>query len=465
MTSPRQSTAERPPVICLISLGCSKNTVDSECILGRLAQAGLLFAEEPADADVCLVNTCGFIEDAREETAAVLKELAGLKRRGTLKAVAALGCLVERVTDCPEMSAFLEQADARISFAEYPRLPDICRRLAQGSAVQDQSARTDWHKDFLGFLNSPRARIGSPHTAYLKISEGCSNHCRFCSIPAIRGRQASRPIEEILEEARALAGSGAREINLIAQDTTSYGKDLYGACRLPELLRRLGGVDSTIWFRLMYAHPRHLSDEILDTLAGSPHLCPYLDLPLQHIADPMLAAMGRGMDRKGTLAVLDRIAAKLPAGALRTTFIVGYPGETEAHFAELLDFVREGRFTHAGVFTYSSEPRTPAARLDDSVSAAEKARRRKALMLAQLEVSRVRLRKRVGTRIEVMLDRSVGTGERAPAGARAIARSRLEAPEVDGVIFLRGNVRELAPGTRLHARVSGALDYDLVAEL
>lgn len=459
-----RSSGARPPVICLVSLGCSKNTVDSECLLGNLARAGLLIAEDPADADVCLVNTCGFIDAAREETAAVLSELSGLKARGSLRAVAALGCLVERVTDCPGMAGVLKAADAQIGFAQYPRLPEICRRLAEGTKAGGRSHPTT-PESFTAFLNSPRVRIGSPHTAYLKISEGCSNQCLFCSIPSIRGRQVSRPMEDILAEARALAAAGAREINLIAQDTTSYGLDLYGTSRLRDLLRQLGAVDPGIWFRLMYAHPRHLSEEILDTLASETHLCPYIDLPLQHIADPMLKAMGRGMNRDETIALLDDVRRKLPEGALRTTFVVGYPGETAEHFAELLDFVREGRFTHAGVFLYSCEPRTPAARLKDDVPAAEKARRRDALMLAQLEVSRARLRKQVGRTVEVMLDGFIARGERSPARATAFGRTRLQAPEVDGLVYVRGPVRHLRLGSRVQVRVTEALDYDSVGQV
>ncbi len=459
-------------MVSLVSLGCAKNTVDSECILGHLIGSGLLIAEDPADADVCLVNTCGFIDEARAEAASVLAELGTLKRRGRLKAVVALGCLVERIADCPELDPFLKQADARVSFGDYPRLADTCRALFRGAAVQAPgrsfqlgSARQTLPADFMQFLKSPRARIASPHSAYLKISEGCSNLCRFCSIPQIKGLQVSRPIEDLLAEARSLAETGAREINLIAQDTTSYGRDLYGSIQLPQLLRRLKEVDSSIWFRLLYGYPRFLTGELLDLLASEPHLCPYADLPLQHISDPILKAMGRGMTKKETMDLLDLIARKLPDGALRTTFIVGYPGETEAEFRELLALVREGRFTHMGVFTYSREPRTPAARLSDELPQEEKDRRRDELMLAQLEVSRHRLKQRVGRDVEVMWEGPAGSGDEVPEGATAVARSRLEAPEVDGLIYLRDpDSASRVPGDRLTVCVTESLDYDLIAE-
>ncbi|MFH0953097.1 MAG: 30S ribosomal protein S12 methylthiotransferase RimO [Verrucomicrobiota bacterium] len=462
-----------PPIVSLISLGCAKNTVDSECVLGNLVRSGLLIAEDPSNADVCLVNTCGFIHDARAEAAEVFGKLARLKTDGQLKAVVALGCLVEHVANCPEMASFLRQADTWVAFKDYVNLPTLCRELAS-SAPRAAARKAEppapaaprrMPDSFMNFLASPRLRIGSPHTAYLKISEGCSNLCRFCSIPRIRGRQVSRPIEDILSEARTLVDSGVRELNLIAQDTTSYGTDLYGRRRLPELLHLLAGLDSAVWLRLLYAHPRFLGDDLLDVLAAGGNICPYIDLPLQHIADPMLAAMGRGMTKKETLVLLDRIAGKLPHGALRTTFIVGYPGETEEQFAELLAFVREGRFTHLGVFLYSHEPQTSAAGLDDDVPYLVKSRRRGALMMAQIEVSRARLKRRVGQDLEVMLDDFVMADGSAPAGVFAFGRTRLEAPEVDGLVYLRGSEPpDLAPGVRLQARVVKSFDYDLVAE-
>ena len=469
------------PVISLVSLGCAKNTVDSERILGRLVSAGFLVAEDPAQADLCLVNTCGFIQDAREESAGVLRELQQLKQAGSLKAVVALGCLVERAQGAPELDACLDQADARIGFQDYPRLPALCRELihqpprrpaaAEGVPVPILDKRytglagaaRSFAQSYNEFLTAPRLRIGSPHLAYLKISEGCSHGCRFCSIPQIRGMQVSRSVEDIVAEARQLVETGAREIGLIAQDTTSYGRDRYGALRLPELLRALAGIKTEAWFRLMYAFPRFLTDEVLEVLASDPRFCPYIDMPLQHINDRLLAEMGRGMGRRETIALLDRIVAKLKGGAIRTTFIVGYPGETDAEFQELVEFVREGRFSHVGVFMYSKEPRTPAARLEDSVPLAVKQQRREALMKAQLAVSRRRLRALLGARLEVMVDGPVPPGAAYPKGTHALGRTRNEAPEVDGHVFLRGRgTARLEPGTVVQARVVDTLDYDYV---
>ena len=461
----------RPIVVSLVSLGCAKNTVDSERILGRLVEAGFLISADPAEADICLVNTCGFIHDAREESAATLRELAKLRQNGQLKALVALGCLAERALDVPEVAATLAPADATVRFNDYPRLAEICRELVAkhkttATPQRPQAAATgaDYHQTFQNF---PRLRIGAAHTAYLKISEGCSNPCRFCAIPRIRGKQVSRPIADLVREAHELIGVGAQELCLIAQDTTSYGRDLGRKFLLPDLLAALRDeVADAIWFRLMYAYPLHLTDAVLDALASDPRFCPYLDLPLQHISDAMLSAMGRGMTRAATLALLDRLPKKLPGLALRTSFIVGYPGETEKDFEELLAFVREGRFTHAGVFLYSHEAKTPAAQLDDNLPLAVKQVRRDAVMAAQLAVSQRRQAARVCTTLQVLVDEPVERGARVPKGVRALARSQFEAPEVDGVVMLRGAAAaRLEPGAFAAARVVEALDYDVIAEL
>jgi ribosomal protein S12 methylthiotransferase len=439
----------RSPVVALISLGCAKNTVDSELILGRFAESGWLIAENPEDADICLVNTCGFIQDAREEAADVLHELRGLKEGGGPRAVVALGCLVKRVSDSPELERFLEAADARASFHDYSRLPEICAGLL------GEKTETTEPENYTDFLIRPRLRFGSPHTAYLKISEGCSNPCTFCSIPKIRGKQISRPMDDILAEARTLIEAGAVEINLIAQDTTAYGKEWDGELHLQSLLIRLRDeIKDDVWFRLMYVCPQHLTREVLEVLASDPRFCPYIDIPLQHISDRMLKAMGRQITKFQTLEKLDLIRKMLPDCAIRTAFITGHPGETEADFNELLELVREGRFTHAGVFTYSAEPGTLSEKMADSVPEEIKQERRALLMEAQREISAARCAAQIGNTIEVMID---GLGEEG-----LIGRSQREAPEVDGVVFLPEF--DALPGDRFDVQISGALDYDLLAE-
>ena len=459
----------RGPVISMVSLGCAKNTVDSECLLGNLAGAGLVLAEDPADSDICLVNTCGFIEAAREETAATLRELDKLKRRGQVRAIVALGCMVERAAKDPLLASVLDRADARVTFAEYPRLPEICRALHRQDTPRlavKPTVRTDagCGAEFLDFLASPRARMGPVHSACLKIAEGCSNRCAYCAIPAIRGPQVSRPPDDILREAGQLVRHGAREINLIAQDTARYGHDLPGRPRLADLLRALGRDWPETWFRLLYAHPRHLDDEVIRLVAGEPYLCPYLDVPLQHIADPILQSMGRGITKSETLALLEKIRQWMPDGALRTTFIVGYPGETRAQFEELLTLVREGWFTHVGAFTYSREPGIPAADLPDTIPSGEKQQRLEELMLTQQDMVRRRLQRHLGRETDVLVDRLGREIPDAPEGIAAAGRTRLQAPEVDGRVLLRGPLpASLCEGDLLRVRLTEALDYDWLA--
>lgn len=447
--TPIHHDSHTSPVVSLISLGCAKNTVDSELILGRFVESGWMIAEDPADADICLVNTCGFIQDAREEAAAVLHELRALKAGGGPRAVVALGCLVKRAADRPETGRFLDAADARVSFHDYSRLPEICAGLLGAAPGRMEP------ESYEAFLLRPRLRIGSPHAAGLKISEGCSNPCTFCSIPSIRGRQVSRPEDDILSEANALIESGAVELSLIAQDTTAYGRERDGQLHLAALLARLRDeIREDVWFRLMYACPQHLTRDVLDVMASDPRFCPYIDLPLQHITDPILAAMGRQMNREQTLEKLDLIQEILPGCAIRTAFIAGHPGETDNDFAELLKFVREGRFTHAGVFAYSPEPGTRSAALDGHVPPDVKEQRHALLMEAQRKVSAARCAAQVGRTAEVMLDQ--------PGPEGWIARSQRDAPEVDGVFLLPQF--DAVPGDRFDVTITAAGDYDLFAD-
>lgn len=466
------SAPSSPPVAALVSLGCSKNTVDSEHILAHLVQSGFLLTEDPTEADICLVNTCGFIEAARIETAQTLEELRSPSKGGRPKVIVALGCMPQRAAAAPELNRFLSAADATVTFADYPRLGAICRNLLNHQPQRTLTARATKHApavhrpptSFMRFLeNSPRLRIGSAHTAYLKISEGCSNRCRFCSIPLIRGTQVSRPEAHILREAQQLIAAGAKEINLVAQDTTSYGKDRGEVDALARLLGRLAETDSSVWYRVLYAHPRHLTNMLLKTLVDIPCICPYLDIPLQHITDSMLRAMGRGMTQAETLRCIERVRSVLSEGALRTTFIVGYPGETDRDFSQLHDLVRKGLFDHVGVFIYSPEPGTPAAQMKDDVPSDVKIARRDELMRTQKAVRSQRLRTFRGRVLEVMVDEVVSRRRAMqPTGTRLIARTRFDAPEVDGVVYVTGSVSGVVPGNRLFIEITDSTDYDLV---
>jgi len=433
----------------LVNLGCPKNTVDSEGLLGGMALAGFQFAEDPADADVCLVNTCGFLDAARREAAEVLEDLAAQRGRRGRPLLVATGCLVERVGGAPELAAFLAAADARVGFADYPRLPDVCRNLLAGKAAR--APRSGGYagkvlpKTYFDWLDRPRLRIGAAATAYLKIGEGCSNCCAYCSIPLIRGRRASRPMRAILKEARDLVAAGAKELVLIAQDTTAYGLDRAEEPQLAPLLRELEKLPGELWFRVMYAHPRHLTDEILDALAADARFCPYLDLPLQHASEKMLKRMGRGYGRARVDAALAAIDRRLPGAALRTTFIVGHPGEGEKEFAELLAFVEQGAFDHAGVFVWSPEPGTVSARMADRVAAAVAEERRDRLLAAQAKVSAARWRTRKGERTTLLLER------REPDGWHG--RTPWQAPEVDGETVLEDAGRQARAGDFVDVKI------------
>ncbi|MGD9782859.1 MAG: 30S ribosomal protein S12 methylthiotransferase RimO [Kiritimatiellia bacterium] len=439
----------------LVNLGCPKNTVDSEGMLGSLALAGFRFTADPAEADVCLVNTCGFLDASRREASEVLEELAAQRDRRGRPLLVATGCLVERVGGAPELDGFLKAADARVGFADYPRLPEICRGLLEGKAAISRTggyAGKALPKTYLKWLDRPRMRIGSAATAYLKLGEGCSNLCSYCSIPLIRGRRASRPPEAILKEARNLAASGAKELVLIAQDTTAYGLDFAGKPQLAALLKDLFCLPGELWFRVMYAHPKHMTDEILETMGSDARVCPYLDLPLQHANGKMLRTMGRGYGRKRVDAVLGQIDRLLPGAALRTTFIVGHPGEGNAEFEELLAFVEEGHFDHVGVFCWSPEPGTASARMPGRVAIAAAKERRDRLMAAQGKVSAARLRARKGSRATMLLERREQDGWHG--------RTAWQAPEVDGETILENAGRGSHAGDFTSVKIVRTGRYD-----
>lgn len=451
--------AERLPLFSLVNLGCPKNTVDSEGILGGLALAGFGFVEEPGAADVCLVNTCGFLDASRREAAGVLEELAAQRGRKGRPLLVATGCLVERAGGAPELESFLQAADARVGFADYARLPEICRGLLAGRATSERAggyAGKELPKTYLDWLDRPRMRIGAEQSAYLKIGEGCSNNCAYCSIPLIRGQRASRPVGAILKEARELVASGAKELNLIAQDTTAYGVDFAGKPQLAALLKELLKMPGELWFRVMYAHPRHLTEEILEAMASDARVCRYLDLPLQHVNEKMLKAMRRGYGRKRVDEALAQVERFLPGAALRTTFIVGHPGEGAAEFEELLAFVKEGRFDHLGAFVWSPEPGTVSTGLKGRVSPAVAEARRDRLMAAQAQVSAARLKARKGAEAMMMLER------REPDGWHG--RTMEQAPEVDGETVLEDARRGAKAGDFVQVKIVRTTRYDCRAQ-
>ncbi len=431
-----------PLRISLLSLGCAKNLVDSERILGAAAGAGLVICPHPEDAEVVVVNTCGFLAAAVSESLDTIRRMVELKREGRVRGVVVTGCLPER--EAVDVRREVPGVDALVPFADADRLLEICRAAA-GRAPEPGDHREDL------LTRGERIPLTPPGTAWLKISEGCRNPCSFCTIPSIRGPLVSRPREEILREARDLAAGGVRELCVIGQDTTAWGLDRHGSRALPGLLRDLARVPGIAWVRLLYGYPAHVTGGLLEVLADTPGVLPYLDLPLQHISDPVLRRMKRPLGGSRTRALLARIRERVPGIVLRTTLIVGAPGEGPAEFEELLDFVREFRFERLGAFVFSPEPDTPLGRAPDQVPARVARERWHELMAVQQEIAFADARAQVGRTLSCLVEEPPGE-----EGGRG--RTWRDAPELDGAILVRGAP---GPGALGRVRVTGAKGYDL----
>jgi ribosomal protein S12 methylthiotransferase len=434
-----------------VSLGCPKNLVDSERMLGRLRLDGYELVDDPRGADFVVVNTCGFIEAARQESFAAIDEMLELKRRGQLRGVIVSGCLAERQRETLLDSR--PEIDHLVGVFGREEVTKVADRLLGGLTEQ----RTVFHPAPTHPLpDTARLRITPRHFAFLKISEGCDRLCTFCAIPRMRGKHYSKPMDEVVAEARELAADGVRELVIVAQDTTYYGMDLYGRPRLAELLRELEQVDGLDWIRLMYFYPMYITDELIDTIAASSRIVPYLDMPLQHINDRMLRRMQRRVNRQETEQLLTKLRTAIPNLVMRTTFITGFPGETEAEFDELVDFVRQQRFERLGVFTYSFEPDTPAARLPDHLPEEVKQERRDRLMAAQQEMAFDWNDAQVGRQLDVLMDAAVPNEKNAWVG-----RTYADAPDVDGVVYVTG--KRLSAGALVRCEIVARSGYDLAA--
>jgi len=433
-----------------VSLGCPKNLVDSERMLGMLQLDGYQMTDDPCGADFAVVNTCGFIEEARQESFAVIDEMLELKRRGDLRGVIVSGCLAERqkealLVDRPEI-------DHLVGVFGREEVTKVADRLIGGLDEQRtvfQPAPTHPLPD------TSRLRITPKHFAFLKISEGCDRLCTFCAIPKMRGKHATKPIEEVVAEAQELVADGVRELVIVAQDTTYYGMDLYGEPRLVELLEQLEHVEGLDWIRLMYFYPMYVDDRLIETIAASQRIIPYLDMPLQHANDQMLRRMQRRVNRSDTEALLAKLRAQIPDLVMRTTFITGFPGETDQQFEELVEFVRAQQFERLGVFTYSFEPDTPAAKLPDQVSESVMQQRREHLMAEQQAIAFAWNDAQIGRKLDVLIDAPV------PGESEAwIGRSYADAPDVDGVVYVTGV--GLSPGALVPCELVARRDYDLI---
>lgn len=480
------SVAGSPPIVGFVSLGCSKNLVDSEMMLAQIAESGAIITSDESIADTIVVNTCGFLEASRDEALDVLRELVERKARGTLKRIVVAGCLVQRdgtrLTDeVPEIDALVgvhnrddvpaavwgRAPSATVAATPTPvpatasgtsrGLPILAGGKARGARArrpQPQLHLGTYHPQ--SWNDRGRLRLTPRHYAYMRISEGCDQKCTFCTIPSIRGPMRCKTPDELVAEGRELIADGARELILIGQDTTSYGRDLGYGAGLAGLLRHLDRhMDGADWIRLMYVYPSVFTDEMIDAIASCQRVVKYIDIPLQHASDRMLRAMGRRVTRRAQEALLERIRARIPGVTIRTTFIVGFPGETEADFAELLDLVESFRFDAVGAFRYSLEPETPSGRMKDQVVAAVKEERYERLMLTQQKTAFARARERVGSRFDVVVD---GPG----ADGACLGRHAGQAPEVDGACRLPDD--GFVSGQVLHVRCTGADGYDLLVK-
>ena len=431
-----------------VSLGCPKNLVDSEKMLGTLALDGYTLVSEPSGADLVIVNTCGFIEQSRAESKAVIQEMLDLKRAGKTQGVIVAGCLPERIG--PSLLEEMPEIDHLVGVFGREEIARVADRLIGGRTEQREVFRPAPIK---AMNDQARLRITPKHYAYLKISEGCDRTCTFCAIPKMRGKHVTKPMEMVIAEAKELAADGVRELNIVAQDTTYYGLDLYGKVRLTELLKQLETVDGIDWIRLLYLYPIHFTDELIDTIAQSPKIIPYLDMPLQHINDVMLRRMQRRVKRAATEELIGKLREKIPNLVLRTTFIVGFPGETDEQFDELYDFVEETGFERMGVFTYSLEPGTPAEKLDGHLPDDVKNARRDELMALQQEIAFEYGDSLVGYELDVLIDEKVD--DELWAG-----RSFADAPEIDGTVFIAGENLEV--GQMVSVEILERKDYDLI---
>lgn len=420
----------------IITMGCSKNLVDSEVVLRQLQVAGFNVSHDEAErADVVIINTCGFINDAKEESVNTILHWAAARKNGDIDKLLVMGCLSERyksdlVKEIPEVDAFFGVNDVNALL---------------------QNLNAEYRESLLG----ERVVTTPSHYAYLKISEGCDRSCSFCAIPGIRGKNISRTIESLVHEAEFLAAKGVKELILIAQDLTYYGVDLYGKRNLSELIDELVKVNGIEWIRLHYAYPTGFPLDILDTMNKHPKVCKYLDIPLQHINTRILKSMRRGIDEEGTRTLVQTLRSKVPGIAIRSSFIVGYPGETAAEFAELRDFIKESGFERLGVFTYSHEENTPASVLEDNVRPTVKAKRAEEIMLLQQDISSRHNHSLIGKTIQVMVDK--------PEGDKWIGRTQYDSPEVDNEVIITDTTNSLKPGDLVDILVESADIYDLIA--
>ena len=437
--------------VLFISLGCDKNLVDSEVMLGILAKRGYEITDDETQADVIVVNTCCFIHDAKEESIQMILEMAENKKEGMPKALIVTGCLAERYKE--EILQEIPEVDAIVGTTSYKRIADAIEEALEGK-------KGSFFDDLNRIPKVQERRIVTTggHFAYLKIAEGCDKHCTYCIIPAIRGNYRSVPMEELICEAEELAAQGVKELILVAQETTVYGKDLYGKKSLPDLLEKLCRIDGLVWIRILYCYPEEIDEDLIRVIREQPKICHYLDLPIQHANDEILKRMGRRTTKEDLIRIIDKLREEIPDIALRTTLITGFPGEgVEAH-EELMDFVDQMEFDRLGVFTYSPEEDTPAYSMPDQIAEEIKSDRQAEIMELQQEIAFDASEAMIGREVLVMIEGKVAD-ENAYVG-----RTYKDAPNVDGLIFINTE-EQLMSGDFVMAKVTGAVEYDLIGEI
>ena len=439
-----------PNTVGIISLGCAKNRIDAEMMMYQLKEAGFKLIQDPAMADAAIINTCGFIESAKQESIDEILELAQLKKEGKIKAIIVTGCLAERYQG--EVMKELSEVDAVIGIGKNADIAEVVKKALESEKVECFPDKMELP------MEGGRVQSTEHYWAYLKIADGCDNCCTYCAIPLIRGRYRSRKMENIIEEAERLVRNGVKEINVIAQDTTRYGLDIYGELKLAELLRRLCKIDGLRWIRILYCYPDYITDELLDTIREEEKILKYIDLPLQHCSGRILKAMNRRGDKESLTSLISHIREKIPGVILRTTLIAGFPGETEEDFEELSEFVAESRFERLGCFAYSQEEDTPAALLPDQID--EEVKNRRAEIITEQEALIIGgfCDSVIGKEIDVLVD---GFDRYADCW---VGRSVYDAPEVDPVVFFTVTEKP-RPGDIVRVRVTDRLDCDLTGEM
>lgn len=437
--------------VSIVSLGCAKNRVDAEMLLYKIKQAGYEIIDDPAFADVAIVNTCGFIESAKQESIDEILELAQLKKEGKIKALIATGCLAQRYKQ--QVADELYELDAVIGIGANDSIADVIKKVLEGKK------HTDFPSNEKLNLNGERIRTTPFYTAYLRVADGCDNHCTYCAIPLIRGSFKSRKIEDIVAEAKKLCDNGVIELNVIAQDTTRYGEDLYSSLMLPTLLKELCKIEKLRFIRLLYCYPDRITDELLDVIAQEEKIAKYIDLPLQHCNGDVLKRMNRRGDKESLLALVKKIRDKIPNVVLRTTLIAGFPGETEEQFSELCEFVNETKFERLGCFAYSQEEDTPAAEMENQIDEETKAKRAEIITEQQQFIAQSFCESCIGKTFDVICE---GYDRYAEC---FFGRSYADAPEVDPVVFFTTDGKKVAQGEVLKVKITDYLDCDLVGEL